>query len=110
MSICCKYGYIDAIKILFSFVDKSQSNYIENASINGFIEVVVFLIKEVFSFDECSLSVAISNGHLDIVKHLVENGLKVNGIDPYSYDELTFLGLAEEKCYTDIIDFINCNL
>ena len=55
-----------------------------NATINGHLDVVRYLVDHganIHAKDDNSLRWASENGHLDVVKYLVEHGANVNGLD-----------------------------
>ena len=86
-----------------------ENNFITNdealiyASSNGHLDVVKYLVDHganVNADDDEALIWASKNGHLDVVEYLVDNGANVNAEDDYA------LRLASENGHTDIVKYL----
>ncbi|PVZ98621.1 hypothetical protein BB558_005371 [Smittium angustum] len=92
-----------------SFDKKSFNIYSKNdftvqgASSNGYLDIVKNLVEngaDIHQNNEVALKEASENGYLDIVKYLVENGANIHA------DQEWALGMASKSGYLDVVKYL----
>jgi len=83
--------------IVYNFKIKQKCEYLEKISnnwyvfgwvaYNGHLEIVKFLVENganIHAVDDCALRWAAESGHLEVVKYLVENGANIHAKDNWA--------------------------
>ena len=114
-------GDLERIEILFEFgVDLNikfglqQKTVLSIATSEGRLSLVEFLINKVNAnvnvkdlHGRTPLFIASQNGHLDIVRCLIDNGADANAKNSSGK---TPLSIAQIQCHTDVVQFIKLHL
>jgi len=97
--------YISAVNKLYTIevTSKDYNSILKFASENGFLEIVKLIIElgvKVTADNNCAVKRASVNGHLDVVKYLVKHGADLTANNNFA------LGLAAKNGHLDVVKYI----
>lgn len=100
LAYACMADNLDIFELLFHL--RGPTNLVEHACKYGSLKVLKFLTNKGMK-TYCALHAACGNGHMEIVKYLVENGYDMDNLDGHKNPALYY---AVAKGYLEIVDYL----
>jgi hypothetical protein len=103
INTAARYGHIDILKYMIMDVFRDEFWVCSEAAAGGQLETLKWLRKSGFSWDKCTCLFAAANGHLNVLMYAIDNGCDCTKQDILGQGSLRFFK-------PEIIDWINKNM
>ena len=103
VTMACLYGQLEVVRYLSEHYNVNNNNSVVIASSNGYIEIVKYLVEngaDIHIFNNFALIQSSRYGYIEIVKYLVENGADIYAANNFA------LRLASKEGHIEVVKYL----